>query len=136
MNSFTLSGFLLVLVLCIKHANATPITQDTTASTIVIKNSSNENHMDNLLYKTSDTAVSSDNEISGQPVVVKSTHRPHTDRPVQRRRRRPRHRKNSSNHSQSADCRTTTERTPTATKPTKLYVQFPGIFISHSWGPG
>lgn len=136
MNSFTLFGFLLVFMLCTKHANATPITQDTTASSIDIKNSSNENQMDNLLYKTSDTTVSSDNEISSRPVIVKSTHKPHTERSALRRRRRPRHRKNTSNHSHTADCRTTTERTPTTTKPTKVYVQFPGIFISHSWGPG
>lgn len=136
MNWITLIGCVLVLVLCIKCANATPITTETTAASIVIKNSSHENHMDNLLYTTSDTTVSStNNEVPRQPVTAKATHKPHTDR-TQRRRRRPRHRKNSSNHSHAPDCRTTTERAPPTTKPTKVYVQFPGIFISHSWGPG
>lgn len=134
MNSLTVIGFLLVLVLGTKCANATPIMQDTTASSIIIKNSSDENQMENLLYNTADTAISSDhNDTSNQPIIEKSTVKPHNERPAQRKRRRPRHRKNSVNH---ADCRTATERPPTTTKPTKLYVEFPGIFISHGWGPG
>lgn len=138
MNWFTLIGFLLVLVLCAKYAHATPITPDTAASSIVIKNSSHENHMDNLLYTTSDATVSSvtSNDHSNQPAIVTTTHKPHNERRTQRRRRRPRHRKHSPNHAQSADCRTTTERAPTTTKPTRVYVHFPGIFISQSWGPG
>lgn len=132
MNSFTFTGLLLVLVLYTKYANATPIMHDTTESTVVIKNSSNENQMDNLVYKTTDTTASTDNnKISSHPIVARSPHRP-----VHRRRRRPRHRKNNTNHSHPVDCRTTTERVPPTTKPTRVHVEFPGIFISHSWGPG
>lgn len=137
MNSFTLTGFIVVLVLCTKYTNATPIAQDTTVSSILIQNSSNENQMDNLLYKTAETSTSSDiNELTSQPIIEKTKQKPHNERPAQRRRRRPRHRKNSPNHSQSIDCRTTTERTPSTAKPTRLYVMFPGIFISNSWGSG
>lgn len=131
MNWFTLIGFVQTLVLCTKYANATPITIDSTAASIVIKSSSHENHMDNLLYTTSDTTVSpTNNEVPRQPIVAKTSHKPHAER---RRRRRPRHRKISSH---APDCRTTTERAPKTTKPTKVYMQFPGIFISQSWGPG
>lgn len=140
MSSFTVIGLLLALVLCTKHANATPVMQDTTASSIIIKNSSNENQMENFLYNTAaDTTESSDsNGISNQPIIEKSTAKPQNERPAQRRRRRPRHRKSSVNHSQTIDCRTTTERPAIVTKPTKyqMFVEFPGIFISHGWGPG
>lgn len=134
MNSFTLVGILLFFTLCTTYANAIPITQDITeSSAIIIEKSSYENQMDDLLYKTTDTITLTNNEISHQPVIEKPTSKPRNGQSAQRRR--PRHRKNNANHSQTIDCRTTTERTPKTT-PTKLYAHFPSIFISHSWGPG
>lgn len=137
MNSFVLIGFFLILACSIKYAHATPVTQDTAAPDIVIKGSNSDDELESFSYKTLDTSTNalSSNIIPNEPVSEKSTRKSQNERSTQKRRRRPRHRKNSSSRSQN-DCRTTTERTPPTTKPTRLYVMFPGLFISHSWGPG
>lgn len=136
MNPFTLIGFFLALFCGIKHANAIPVTLDATNSvdsTTSVLN--NDEKMNSLLYKTADTNGSLEAVNLSQSIVETTTRKPHTDESKPRRRRGQRHRKMSSTRS---DCRTITTPPPktTTTKPTKVYVQFPGLFISHSWGPG
>lgn len=138
MNPFTLIGFFLALFCVIKHANAIPVTLDATNSATLTDSTTsllnNDEKMNSLLYKTADTSGSLETVNLSQSIVETTTHKPH-DETKPRKRRGPRHRKMSSTRS---DCRTTTTAPPksTTTKPTKVYVQFPGLFISHSWGPG
>lgn len=137
MNPFMLIGFFVALFCGIKYANAMPMSQNVAHSVGVTDSTTtslnNEDKMNTLLYKISDTNVSSDTVNLNQTLVETTTHKSQNDESKLRRRRRLRHRKYS--HS---DCRTTTTTTPkpTTTKPTKLIVQLPGLFTSHSWGPG
>lgn len=142
MNPFTLIGFFLVLFCGTAYVNASPrFTRDAANSAAVAESTTdllnNEERLNTLLYKTAeDTSISSENANLSQTIVetTTTTRKPqNAEESKPRRRRRPRHRRPSSSR---PDCRTTTTPKPTTTKPTKVYVQFPGLFISHSWGPG
>lgn len=142
MNPFNLIGFFLVLFCGIIYANAVPIASDATNSAVTADNLTNERtndeKLDNLLYNT-DLIKSSENvSLDQQAIIELTTQKPHseTEKPKSKSRRRVKVRRRARTQRGQPDCKPPTTERPTTTKPTKLVILIPNLFISQSWGPG
>lgn len=130
MNPLTQIGFFLALFCAITYANAVPVASD---AAITSDNGptplNNDAKLDNLLYNAVDINKSSESVVSHLPTTQQMTRRPQNElqKPKPRRRRPNKYRR------AQPDCRT---EKPTTTKPTKIAILMPNLFISQSWGPG
>lgn len=126
----------MALLLATNYANAVPVSNDAIISAAIEETATNlmptDDKLDKLLHKTGSASTSSENVNRSQSIAEQTTQKPHNEasKPKMKRRRRG-HRKVSR---MQPDCRTTEK--PTTTKPTKIYIQIPNLFISQSWGPG
>lgn len=141
MNSFNLIGFFLVIFCGIKYANAVPIASDAANSAVTADNliteRMNEEKLDNLLYNT-DLIKSSENVSLDQAIIELTTQKQQseTQKPKSKSRRRVKVRRRARTQRGQPDCKPPTTERPTTTKPTKLVILIPNLFISQSWGPG
>lgn len=121
MNPYNLIGFFFVIICGTKYANAVPIASDTN---VIAENTTsvlnNDGNLDKLLYNAIDINKSTENVRFNQSTTKKPPNEAH--KPKIRRRRVNKNRRNP-----------TTER---PTKPTKIAILMPNLFISQGWGPG
>lgn len=130
MNPFTLIGVFLALFCATKYVNAIPVASDAAITSDNASTALNSDaKLDNLLYNAVDINKSSESVVPHQPTIQQTTRKPQNEsqKPKPRRRRPMKYRR------AQPDCRT---EKPTTTKPTKIAILMPNLFISQSWGPG
>lgn len=134
MNPFALIGFVLILLYGAKCANAVPVTTHATDPASTAENATNslinDEKLDKTLYNVIDTSNTlENNRPRQQPLSEQTTQKSHSETQRSRIKRKRGNRRISRMQHVS-----TTERT-TTTKPTKVYILIPNLFISQGWGP-